>query len=91
MFYKLVTIFSQVFVNIFAMEVLAMGKFECTTEDIIAATKCYETYMSLRWQLRNGQLEREDFEDYMSYKEKQLTKCQVEIMGIMIDSVLEEG
>lgn len=67
-----------------------MGNIECTTEDLKAATVYFHKYLSLRNMLLRGQLEREDFEDFMTYEEKKLSKTAVELTEIMAEAIAED-
>ncbi len=67
-----------------------MEKIECSKEDLKIAIAYFETFVGLRTHLRMGQLEREDFEDYMACKEKMLSKRQHEIADVFFEWADEE-
>lgn len=67
-----------------------MGNIECTTEDVKAAAVYFHKYLNLRNMLLRGQLEREDFEDFMTCEEKKLSKKAGELTEIMADAVSED-
>jgi beta-mannanase len=56
---------------------------EVTRDDIREATKYFNTYMTLLSKLEFAEIEPGDVDDYVDFKEKQLTKTQKEIFEIM--------
>ena len=67
-----------------------MERMEFTREDIKAATRYFETYMALRRQLDYAEIDSEDVQDYLSYRERILTDKQKELVEIMVEAMMEE-
>lgn len=67
-----------------------MEMMEFTKDDIKAATRYFETYMALRRQLDYAEVDSEDVQDYLSYREHMLTPKQKELVEVMVDGMMEE-
>ena len=67
-----------------------MEKMEISKEDIKTATRYFETYMALRRQLDYAEVDAEDVQDYLCYRERLLNDNQKELVEIMIDAMVEE-
>ena len=61
-----------------------MGDMVFVKDDKTAADEYMDLYMSLRAALREGKIETSDVEDYLSYKEKLLSKGARKLVQEMI-------